>query len=164
MFRLFVVELFCLTCCGLTACAAATVPSSRAQSVLADRIEPRAQHCEQVSIEELWNNPAPHAEKRICVSGYLGHMVPYGEESADLFSSAEQAKSRQSDHYITLSLPLTMKAQEELASYSDRKLDAVGTFHFDRRCWPQSGEKESQYQCFPPRPMKLLNAIVALGR
>lgn len=153
----------CSACWLVGACASAS-PSSDTKSALAAKIDFSTEHCERVSVQQLWDNPWPYGEKRVCVSGYLGHMIPYGEESADLFATAEDAKLRQSVRYVTLSVPLTIDAQEELARYSDTKLDAVGTFHFDERCWPQHGEKEASYQCFPPRPMKLLNAKIAVAQ
>jgi hypothetical protein len=159
MFRDFVrIGVIC-TSIALSACN-----SAPAASAFADRIDFSTARCKQVTVEMLWANPWPYAEKRICVSAYLGHMVLYGEDSVDLYDTKQEAERRDSQHYITVSVPLTMKSQEEIARHSDQKLDAVGIFRFDSRCWPQKGEETSRFQCFPSRPMNLIDPSIALSR
>jgi hypothetical protein len=137
---------------------------ARPSSVFGNGPDVQTMDCKQVTVENLWNDPWPYAGKRICVSGFLGRMVPYGEDSADLFATKEEASLRQSERYVTISLLLSLKAQEELAGYSGRLLVVVGTFKFDERCWPRKGEMESRFQCFPPRPMELLSPTLRRAR
>jgi hypothetical protein len=122
-----------------------------------------AGHCERVTIAELWSNPWPYAGRRVCISGYLGRMVSYGEDSLDLFASKEDAAERHSPQYLSLGVQMTLLAQKELASYSERRLTAVGTFEFDEACWPTRNGVASKFKCFPPRPMTIRDVELALG-
>ena len=137
---------------------------AQAEPVMESKLNLQSATCQRVTIERLWENPGPYGGKTLCLSGFLGRMVAYGEDSADLFATREEAKTRDSEHYVTISLPLTMKVQEELAKYSERKLDVAGIFQFDPKCWPKSGETESRFKCFPSRPMQLLKPEIALAR
>ena len=150
----------------LFALAAATFLTNCAATdahVVKATLDTKTTACVRATIADLWNDPSPYAGKRLCVSGFLGRMVRYGEDSADLFETKEDAGPRHSEHYVTISLPLTIAAQEELSGYALRKLIVVGTFEFDARCWPKAKESKSRYQCFPSRPMQLLKPEIAFG-
>jgi hypothetical protein len=95
-----------------------------------------------------------YAGKQVCVSGFLGQMVPYGEDQAELFATREQALSRRAPVYLHVGFRLTLKLQPLLAKHSGERAMAVGTFDFDRRCWPQTSEGQPA-TCFPRRPMSV---------
>lgn len=119
--------------------------------------------CEEASIEDLWNRPWAHSGKRVCVEGFLGQMVPHGEETAELFATAAEAASRHSDHKLTLDVLLSPENQELLARHSGAHLRVMGTFEFNARCWPNARTGESsRFRCAPPRPMELANPTIAL--
>jgi hypothetical protein len=119
--------------------------------------------CRRVTIDELWTNPWPYEDQRVCLSGFLGRMVPYGEDSPDLFATKQAAADRHSVQYLKLGIRMSMPVQEKLASFSERMLDVVGIFEFDASCWPSQDGVESKFRCFPPRPMAIRHAELALS-
>lgn len=121
----------------------------------------RAEECTPAAIDDLWANPRAYARRRVCVSGYLGRMVPYGEDSPKLYSTSEEAETTRSERYVTIGVPMTITSQEELSRHSVRPLRVQGVFEFDDRCWPQAGQTQADYTCFPSRPMRISNARVS---
>jgi hypothetical protein len=115
--------------------------------------------CLAASVEKLRADPGRYSRKPICLTGYLGPMVAYGEASARLFSTPEAARNTPSD-YLAIGVPMTLLSQERLARYSSQKIEVRGIFHYDRKCWPKPGKAEADYQCFPPRPMEVRNARI----
>lgn len=98
----------------------------------------------------------------ICASGFLGAMVPYGEDDAELYSTIAEAKSKRADYDVHIGLPLTIKLLEALSRYSAQPVRVEGIFDFDQRCWPQTTGGRPDI-CFPPRPMRVGRARVFLG-
>lgn len=92
------------------------------------------------------------------MSGFLGRMVPYGEASAQLFSTREEAESGSSEHYVTLGVRMTIVTQEKLSRHSAQPVQVEGVFAFDPLCWPRPDQAEADYSCFPPRPMRVEHA------
>jgi hypothetical protein len=133
-------------------------------SVIRDHLSQEARsNCRQVTIDELWNNPWPYRDQRVCLSGFLGRMVPYGEDSPDLFATRQAAADRLSRQYLSLGVQMSLLVQKELAAKSERKFDVVGTFEFDAQCWPGQDGVESAFHCFPPRPMTIRQVELALS-
>ena len=114
--------------------------------------------CLTATIEELWRNPSQFEGKRVCVSGLLGRMVPYGEDRPDLYATREEAETRHSQRYVTIGVPMTIASQEALSRHSVQSLRVQGVFEFDPRCWPAPGQSSAEYSCFPFRPMRIANA------
>jgi hypothetical protein len=133
---------------ALSACA----PSNDVVSV------GREPGCTSAAIDDLWANPSAYQRRRVCVSGFLGRMVPYGEDRPDLYSTREEAETRHSDRYVTIGVPMTISSQESLSRHSAQPLRVQGVFEYDARCWPRSGQGEAEYSCFPSRPMRIANA------
>jgi hypothetical protein len=102
-----------------------------------------ASDCQEITVEQLWLAPRSFAGDRVCVTGFLGSMVAYGEESAELFATREAAEARTSEHYITVSAPMGGPEQVELAGLSGQPLTIVGKFELSEICWPP-GVSESQ--------------------
>lgn len=121
--------------------------------------------CDQVIMEQLWNTPWAFGGRRVCVEGYLGQMVPYGEDSAELFETRAEAVSRHADRYITILVPMTADNQERLASVSLSRVRVEGVFEFNERCWPSRATGEpSRFRCAPARPMELADPAIAVRR
>ena len=120
--------------------------------------------CVDVTIDSLWNHPVEFSNRRICVVGFLGRMVPFGEDSPKLFATAEEAETNSSEHYITIGVRMTIPSQEMLSRHSVQPLRVEGIFGYDPRCWPQGNQPVAEYTCFPSRPMRLARAkITFLG-
>lgn len=117
--------------------------------------------CRAVSIYDLWNQPWEYDGMRVCVEGYLGQMVPHGEDSLDLYRTDAEALDRFSQQFVSIGLPMTLALQERLASTGLRHAMVVGTFTFDERCWPdrESG-RPTIYRCAPERPMRLVDPVL----
>src|ERR1044071_2773129 len=75
--------------------------------------------CAKATISGLWKDPWPYAGKRVCVSGYLVRMIPYGEEDVEFVPSQIRAKEKPSKEYLRIGVQLTMSAQIELSKYSE---------------------------------------------
>ena len=121
-----------------------------------------AQTCEHVTVGTLAESPREYEGRTVCVSGYLGRMVPYGEEDAELFSTREQAEAKRADYYLHIGLRLTLDLQPKLAAHGLESVVASGVFHVDPSCWPQttSGKPAT---CFSLRPMRVSGARVILA-
>ncbi|HEX8669083.1 MAG TPA: hypothetical protein VF727_12020 [Allosphingosinicella sp.] len=135
---------------GLGGCAARPGTGDR-------RLESR---CPSPSIQQLSIAPAEFAGRRVCVSGFLARMPEYGESSAELYATEEEAKEASGSTYVTIGVPITIHSQQQLARHSARPIRVDGVFGYDEECWPRKGEKEPEYQCFPPRPMNIRNARI----
>ena len=119
--------------------------------------------CRTVMLEQLWENPWSYNGTQICVEGYLGRMVSHGEALAELYENESAAESHHSPRYIVILVPMTPENQIELASHSVSRIIVAGVFEFDERCWPDRETAEpSRFRCDPPRPMEILNPVVAL--
>jgi hypothetical protein len=116
--------------------------------------------CVRVTIAELAANPARFGGRRICVSGYFGRVIPYGETSTELFATNEEAESGRAEAYLELGVRLNVTVQERLSHHSGEFVNVDGFFEYDPRCWPVSNERESAYRCFPPRPMRVRNTLL----
>lgn len=88
--------------------------------------------CVHVKVDVLAIDPANYAGKLVCVSGFLGQMVPYGEEEAGLYGTRDQALSRRAPAYLHIGIRLTVDLQTQLARRSGEQAVAIGTFDFDR--------------------------------
>lgn len=115
----------------------------------------RAASCVRATIDELGRNPGQYGGTRVCLSGFFGRMIPYGETSAELFATKEQAETIHADYYVELEVELDLRTQERLSHYSAQPVQVEGIFEFDAECWPQGENAEPDYTCFPPRPMRL---------
>lgn len=143
--KLHLVGLLALTVVSSAACVVAQPTNSAGTG----------SECVATTIEDLARNPGQYDRRRICVAGFLGRMVPYGETSAELFATRQQAESIQADVYLELGVPLDLRRQEILSRYSGQPARVEGIFEFDARCWPNAGQTEPEYDCFPPRPMRV---------
>jgi hypothetical protein len=116
------------------------------------------QDCTAASIDDLWANPGAYRGRRVCVSGFLGRMVPYGEDRPDLYATPEEAQTRHAERYVTIGVPMTIASQEALSRRAVQPVRVEGVFEFDPRCWPPPGQSQAEYTCFPARPMRIANA------
>lgn len=120
-------------------------------------------HCQEASLDQLWENPWSYDGRQICVEGYLGRMVSHGETLAQLFETEADAESRHSSRYIIIAVPMTPTNQEELATHSTSRIVVAGVFDFDELCWPDRDTGEpSRFRCAPLRPMELVRPVIAL--
>ena len=92
--------------------------------------------CLKVTVKALSDNPTAYEHRRVCVTGYLRRMVPYGEDSAALVDEKDKANWQSDAPMLNLSIPFTLKVQERLSHFSEQKLHAVGTFKFERKAYP----------------------------
>jgi hypothetical protein len=145
--------IFAVACTGITR-----------PSVIADRLPSEATiDCKQTTILDLWSNPWPYKGQRVCLTGFLGRMVKYGEDGPDLFATKAEAANRKSRQFLSLGVPMDLLVQKDLALNSERKLDVVGVFEFDARCWPTPNGIESKFKCSPPRPMSIRQVSLAFS-
>jgi hypothetical protein len=91
-------------------------------------------------------------------------MVPYGEDSPDLFATKDEAADRYSTKYVSLGVQMTLLVQKELATFGERELEVVGVFEFDAACWPSPEGVPSKFKCFPPRPMTIRDVEMGLAQ
>lgn len=140
--------------------AALSTPSCTAIQALAPA---SGTGCISTTIEGLAHRPREYSGRRVCVSGFLGQMVPYGEDSAKLYATREEAAATHAEYYVALSLPWSIQMQEALSRHSLEPLQVEGVFEFDADCWPRAGQAQSDYICFPPRPLRIRHARLAFA-
>jgi hypothetical protein len=114
--------------------------------------------CTTTTIDQLWRNPPQFEGRRICVSGFLGRMVPFGEASPELFSTRAEAESTYSDRRIVLGLPFTLRVQERLSRYSLQPLQVEGVFQLESPCLPVAAPAQRNTVCDPPPEMRIAGA------
>ena len=116
--------------------------------------------CVQVSIQELSAEPNRYEGRHVCVSGFFGWIVPYGETRFELFATREQAESGLADTLLGLGIRWDVMLQAELARHSAEFVRVEGIFEHNPRCWPAEGRDEPDYNCFPPQRMRIRYAFV----
>lgn len=136
--------------------------SLASSSCSADRRRPTsgASSCALATIDQLWMDPGAYQRRRICLVGFLGRMVAYGEDSPKLYATRDEAENTESERFVTIGIPMSVQIQERLSRHSVQPLRAEGVFEFDARCWPQAGGSQSDYTCSPSRPMRIAHARI----
>lgn len=139
-----------LVAIGLTAVSCAAADSSGPPGTSAT--------CVTVTIDDLWRNPPRFLGRRVCVSGFLGWMIPYGEATPELFSTREDAESTHSDRRIVLGLPFTLQVQERLSRHSLQPLQVEGRFQLESPCTLASDSTQNDTVCDLPPQMRIARA------
>lgn len=114
-----------------------------------------ADACLVTTIAALGVDPGRYEGRRICVSGFFGRIVPYGETNFELFTTRQQAEQQQADLFLDLNIRWEVRLQAELSRHSSEFARVEGIFEHDQQCWPRSGQVGTDYNCYPPRPMRL---------
>lgn len=122
---------------------------------------PRSAGCLTVTADDLWRNPPQFVGKRVCLFGYLGRMVPYGEASPEVFSTREDAESTYSDRRVTLGIPFTIPVQERLSRRSGQQLRAEGVFELETPCILAAIPVPDGSVCNPAPSMRIVHPHVA---
>jgi len=129
-------------------CTAGAQPRAIHQSSLSAR-------CIEVTIDELWRNPPEFEGRRVCVSGFLGRMVRYGEASPELFATRRDAASTFSDRRIVIGIRFTIPVQERLSRHSLHPLRVEGVFELESPCLPRAREAQPGTVCSQPPEMRI---------
>jgi hypothetical protein len=108
----------------------------------------------------LGADPASYNGRHVCVSGFFGRIVPYGETDFELFATKEEAESGRGDFFLGLGVRWDVMLQARLSRHSAEFARVEGIFEHDQQCWPAPGRDESDYRCFPPRPMRIRYALL----
>jgi hypothetical protein len=119
-----------------------------------------SQACIRTTIAALGADPGRYDGRRVCVSGYFGRIVPYGETSFELFATRPEAEAARADFFLGLGIRWDVMLQERLSRHSANFARVEGIFEHDRQCWPDAGRTESDYICSPPRPMRIRNVLL----
>jgi hypothetical protein len=114
--------------------------------------------CALVTIDDLWRDPPRFEGRRVCVTGFLGQLIPYGEATPELFRTRAEAESTHSDHRVVLGLPFTLLVQERLSRYSLRPLRAEGVFNLESECRPTKRARADDTVCEAPPEMRISSA------
>ena len=114
--------------------------------------------CTAVTIDQLWRTPPSFEGRRVCVSGFLGDLIPYGEASPQLFATREEAQRAYSNRYLTIGIPFTMQVQERLSHHSVQPLEVEGVFTLEFPCVFATGAARNESVCEPPIEMRIAHA------
>src|SRR3954471_12627703 len=117
-----VLRLFSPTGYLAVTCIALTLVTPTSASAHSPRASRASAKCIKARVERLWRNPTRFLGQRVCVSGFLGRMVTYGEAAPELYSSKEDAESAYSEKRIVLGFPFNVRVQERLSLYSAQRL------------------------------------------
>ncbi len=112
-----------------------------------------------LTVDQLALNSLTLNNRPICVEGYLGEMVPFGEDAVEIFATRRQAKEKRAEYYVHIGVRLTPELQPRFAARALERIQARGIFETDKVCWPESSGGRP-YTCFPPRPMRLRKASI----
>jgi hypothetical protein len=123
-------------------------------AVLALLVAP-TQACVETTIRALAANPIAYEGRRVCVSGFFGRIVPYGETSFELFATTTEAETRHAGLFLDLGVRWDARLQERLSRHSAEGARVEGIFEHDPQCWPAPGRGQPDYMCSPPRPMRI---------
>lgn len=141
---------------GLSASFALVVSSC--SSALPERMSRSNGSCLEATVEMLESAPHSYEGRQVCITGFFGSMVPYGEDTPKLYATVQEATAL-SSRYVRLYLPFEGNTQERLSRYSAQAARARGVFHFEAPCWPREDGSDPD-TCFPPRPMTLRHATI----
>jgi hypothetical protein len=114
--------------------------------------------CIDATVERLWRNPTRFVGRRVCVSGFLGRMIPYGEAAPELYPTKEDAEVAFSEKKIVLGFPFNVRVQERLSPYSARRLHVNGVFMLESACVPAADPFRTGTACDPPPEMRIGDA------
>ena len=144
------IELALLGSAAIASCAAAHPSGS---------VETQSQ-CLTVTIEQVRHNPPEFEGRRICLSGFLGRMIPYGEATPELYSTREDAQSTYSDRRVVLGVTFTVPVQERLSRHSLEPLRVEGIFELESPCVPVAHPLQRDTVCSLPPEMRISHARV----
>jgi hypothetical protein len=124
----------------------------------AAKAEASKESCISTTIDALWRNPPEFENRRVCVSGFLGRLVPYGEATPEIFSTKEDAEPAFSDRRVVLGLPFTLEVQERLSRYSVQPLRVEGVFQLESPCVPAKNKFSQDTVCESAPEMRISGA------
>lgn len=111
--------------------------------------------CLGATVDQLWDEPSRFDGRRVCVAGFLGRMVAYGEDSAELYGSKDDAEERHTPRFLVLGLPLTLSRQAQLPQHSTQLVLAWGVFAFEPSCVMQSGRIPAGCRSYRPARLRV---------
>lgn len=114
--------------------------------------------CIATTVGEIWHNPKPFAGRRVCLSGYFGRIVPYGEDSPKLYATPEEADATRLERFVTLGIPFTIPVQERLARYSVQPVRVEGIVTLEHPCLSEPVATPSDSLCSPPPSLRISRA------
>jgi len=115
--------------------------------------------CTAATIDDLWNDPRAFDGRIVCVSGFLRRMVPYGEETAEIFRTPEEAEDTHSQHRLHIGVRMSMRDQARISRYSMHPVRVRGRFEFDEGCLRWGGPSMDE-RCGSHLPMALRGARI----
>jgi hypothetical protein len=119
----------------------------------------RGQGCALATVSDLRRSPEVYTGHIVCVTGFLGQLVEYGEDSPDIYATREQAISRFTDDYVTLGVRFDVQTQKRLYRYSTRRMTVRGRLVVDPLCRSNPSQRGVP-KCIPDRPMKIESAQI----
>jgi hypothetical protein len=114
--------------------------------------------CVETTVGELWRDPKPFVGRKVCLSGFLGRMVPYGEDSPKLYATPDEAEATKLERFATLGISLTIPVQERLSRYSAQPLRVEGVFVLEHPCLLDPQLSPSDSICSPPPSLRIAGA------
>lgn len=109
-------------------------------------VKKAAASCELVSAEALLAKPSIFRGKQLCVRGYLGKMVSFGEDSPKLLTTRASSDNWSSD-FISLDLVMNIANQKRLAAHSTERILVSGRIVLDDECWAVRAQNGGR--CWP---------------
>lgn len=114
--------------------------------------------CITTNIGDLWRDPKRFTNKRVCLSGYLGRMVAYGEDSPKIYATESEAQATKLERFATLGIPFTIPVQERLSRYALRKVQVEGIVELEFPCGSQPTSEPTDSLCSPPPSLRIAKA------
>lgn len=119
--------------------------------------------CIATTVGEVWHNPQPFAGRRVCLSGYLGRIVPYGEDSPKLYATPDEAEATRLERFVTLGIPFTIPVQERLSRYSVQPVKVEGIVALEHPCLSEPAATPSDSLCSPPPSLRIARARLSFA-
>jgi hypothetical protein len=96
--------------------------------------------------------------RRVCVSGFFGRMITYGEAAPELYPSKADAEAAFSEKKIVLGFPFNVRVQEQVSRHSAQPLRVTGVFVLEYPCHPAVEPVRNGTACDPPPRMRIEHA------
>lgn len=116
------------------------------------------QACIRTTINEIWYNPKKFTKQRICISGYLGKMVKFGEDSPKIYTTVEEARELRLHRFATLGIPFTTANQERLSQRSLKEVQVEGVLELELPCLSEPTLKSTDSVCSPAPSLRIAKA------